>query len=191
MGNVASAGLAPGPPALTAVGGVADDASFAELCEGAFPRVYAFVRAQVASRAVAEEIVARVFLKACEHRQALPAGEQGVFWLFRAAKTTLIDYWRVEGRREQAKVAVDELALRPGVQADPETAHLRRERVAGCLRLLDRLDEPDRTILLLKFAGQRTNREIAAILGTSAGAVAMRLLRAVRWLRERMREARL
>jgi RNA polymerase sigma factor (sigma-70 family) len=54
--------------------------------------------------------------------------------------------------------------------------------------VLSQLDKDDRTILGLKFTAQQTNREIAAILELSEGAVSMRLLRALRRLRERLSE---
>jgi RNA polymerase sigma factor (sigma-70 family) len=44
----------------------------------------------------------------------------------------------------------------------------------------------DRMLLSLKFTAQRTNREVAGILGISEAAVSMRLLRALRRLRERL-----
>jgi RNA polymerase sigma factor (sigma-70 family) len=54
--------------------------------------------------------------------------------------------------------------------------------------VLSQLDKDDRTILGLKFTAQQTNREIAAVLELSEGAVSMRLLRALRRLRERLLE---
>jgi RNA polymerase sigma factor (sigma-70 family) len=50
------------------------------------------------------------------------------------------------------------------------------------------LPERDRTLLALKFSARRTNREIAGILSVSEGAVSMRLLRALRRLRDHLQE---
>ena len=48
------------------------------------------------------------------------------------------------------------------------------------------MTEEDRSVLALKFAAQRTNREIADILSVTEGAVSMRLFRALQRLRDRM-----
>jgi DNA-directed RNA polymerase specialized sigma24 family protein len=48
--------------------------------EASFNSVYGFLRAQVSDAAVAEELAARVFLKAYQHRSKLPAGEAAVYW---------------------------------------------------------------------------------------------------------------
>jgi RNA polymerase sigma-70 factor (ECF subfamily) len=159
--------------------------AFARLCEDALPRVYAYVRSQVAHAAVAEEIVGRVFLKAtsCSH---LPAGDRRLL-AFRTATTTLIDYRCVEGRREAVAIEVDEIEMPRAGTPDPEAALLRKERAVLLFQAMGDLEPNDRTLLALKFAGRRTNREIAAILDISGAAVSMRLLRAMRRLREHMR----
>ena len=56
------------------------------------------------------------------------------------------------------------------------------------LSVMSELDKDDQTVLGLKFTAQQTNREIAAILDLTEGAVSMRLLRALRRLRERLLE---
>jgi DNA-directed RNA polymerase specialized sigma24 family protein len=96
------------------------DAAFVELYATSFARVYAFIRSQVGPAVLAQELVARVFLKAYRHRQKLPNGEAAAIWLFRIARNTVIDYWRVEGRRESANVSLDELAEVPDTNANPE-----------------------------------------------------------------------
>jgi RNA polymerase sigma-70 factor (ECF subfamily) len=56
------------------------------------------------------------------------------------------------------------------------------------IRVIGTLSDDDRTMLALKFGGHRTNREIAAIMDLSEGAVSMRLLRALRRLRDQLQE---
>ena len=101
----------------------------------------------------------------------------------------MIDHWRVEGRRLAVTISLDELGDISGTTADPEIAALTRERQATLVRLMGGLDQREQSLLALKFAAQRTNREIAAVLSISEGAVSMRLLRALRRLREQLREA--
>jgi RNA polymerase sigma-70 factor (ECF subfamily) len=164
------------------------DGSFARLYSSAFPKVYSFIRSQVGNVQTAQEIVGRVFLKAYKHRRKAPSGEASIQWVFRIAHTTLIDYWRVEGRWESASVSIEELADLPGEFATPDAAYAAKERKALLLAVVSDLDKDDHSILALKFMGQRTNREIAEILGVTEGAVSMRLLRALRRVRHRLLE---
>ena len=160
--------------------------AFEDVYEYALPRLYAFVRSQVRSREVAEELLGRVLVKAFARWGRERCDDGTVLWLFRTARTTLIDHWRGEGRRERASVSADELENLPTPGLDPEAGLAARERQARVLQVIADLEEDDRTLLALKFAGERTNREIAPILGISEAAVSMRLLRAVRRLRERL-----
>ncbi len=164
------------------------DGAFAQFYTFAFPRVYGFVRSQVGDVTTAQEIVGRIFLKAYRHRRKAPAGEAALLWVFRIAHTTLIDYWRVERRREAVSVSLDEIADLPDGLADPEARYAMREREGLLLRVVGQLGVDDRSVLALKFIAQRTNREIAEILQLSEGAVSMRLLRALRRVRERLLE---
>jgi RNA polymerase sigma factor (sigma-70 family) len=162
------------------------DASFQQLYDAAFPKVYAFIRCQVANVETAQDLVSRVFVKAYRHRRTQPAADVAMQWVFRIARTTLIDYWRVEKRRESASLPLEEIAELPSATDNPEAAYERKQRIAEVLRVLADLNDEDRMMFALKFAGQRTNREIAAIMSISDAAVSMRLLRALRKLRSQL-----
>lgn len=162
-----------------------EGASFEALYAAAFPKVYGFLRCQVATVDVAQELVSRVFLKAYRHRQKAPEGDGAIQWVFRIAQTTLIDYWRVEKRRERASLPIDEIAKLPAA-SNPEAAYERKRQISDLWQMVSDLPEEDRVLLALKFAAHRTNRDIAVILNLSEGAVSMRLLRSLRRLRERL-----
>lgn len=165
------------------------DEAFTHLYQAAFSRMYAFVRAQINDTAAAEEITGRVFLKAYLHRHRLPDGDAAMQWLFRVAHNTLIDYVRVEGRRQRASVPLGDIHhLAHERQADPEAQYAAKERATLVFRAMAALDEPERTLLALKFVADRTNLQIAEILGISPGAVSMRALRALERLRRMVAE---
>ena len=151
--------LVRGADSFASVSAFADDAAvdaaFTELYEANFSRVYSSVRAQVASSADAHEVVGRVFFKAYSHWRGAPRNEEAVLWLFKIARTTVIDYWRVEGRHEAARVSVDELAELPDGARDPETGYAVKEREALLLNVLNELDENNRMLLALKFTAHR------------------------------------
>lgn len=162
------------------------DATFAQVCEITLPRLYGFLRAQVASREVAKELLGRVFVKAASRWADRACDDTTVHWLFRTARTTVIDYWRVEGRAQRVNVPLDELKTPASSASNPEEAYASKERHAVMLTAMSDLSDDDRSLLALKFAGQRTNRDIARILNVSEAAVSMRLLRAIKKLRERL-----
>ena len=165
----------------------AADATFEQLYVVTFPKVYAFLRCQVSTTETAQDLVSRVFLKAYQHRFKAPGVDDGgVHWIFRIAHTTLIDYWRVEKKRETASLALDELVVTPASGHDPEKDYRRKQQAAHLAQSIGELPDDDRVVLGLRFAAQRMNREIAVILGISESAVSMRLLRALRRLRERL-----
>ena len=53
-------------------------------------------------------------------------------------------------------------------------------------QLVERLPEPQRQVIRLRFTQQRSIREIAAVLGRSEGAVKQLQLRALEQLRKEM-----
>lgn len=162
------------------------DAVMERLYVAAFPRVFAFVRYQVSSTEAAQEVVSRVFLKVYQHRNKVPDGDAAMHWVFRVARTTLIDYWRVDGRRERANVPVQEMVEQFSSSSTPELDYQRRRQLSDLLQVVSDLSDDDRAMIALKFAADRTNRDIASILNLSEAAVSMRLLRALRRLRQRL-----
>jgi RNA polymerase sigma-70 factor (ECF subfamily) len=165
----------------------AAETAFEQLYSAACPKVYAFIRCQVASAEMAQDLVSRVFVKAYRHRSHQPPPDGMTAWIFRIARTTLIDYWRVEKRRDAVTLPLEEIADLTSTGEDPQAAYERKARGAHIVRVLNGLRDDDRMLLALKFAGQRTNREIAVVLSISEGAVSMRLLRALRQLRKALR----
>ncbi len=146
------------------------------------------MRSQVSSAETAQDLVSQIFLKTYRHWHAAPRGEAATFWLFRIARNALIDHWRVEGKRASVSVPLDELIETRGQEANPEAICSARERSGRLLEVVGSLEKGDRVVLALKFTAQHTNREVAAILNISEAAVSMRLLRALRRLRDRLAE---
>jgi RNA polymerase sigma-70 factor (ECF subfamily) len=164
------------------------DAAFVALYRATFRQIYAYARAHVADAATAEELTSRIYLKAYGLRDRAPAGERQRYWLFRIAVTTVVDHYRAESRRRAITVSLDELGdVEDAGTADPEQRLLARERAAALLTAIGELGARDRELLLLKFAGRQTNQEIGEVLRVSPAAVSMRLMRALRQLRQRLR----
>jgi RNA polymerase sigma factor (sigma-70 family) len=138
------------------------DAECSDFYERVFPQVYSFLRSQAPRAEVAQEQTSSVFLKACRHWPHAPRGEAATFWVFRIARTTLIDYWRVEGRRDAANASLDELAEASDGGADPERLCAAKERSRAVVRAASTLGETDRVLIALKFAAQRSISRLPA-----------------------------
>ena len=154
-----------------------DPSRFAELYENNFDRVYAFVASRIYDRDVAQDITAEVFHHALANLGKFEwRGVPFSAWLFRIAANALMDR-RKHAAREQGKPAPEEEA------ADPV------ERRAALFSLVSQLPEDQRRVLEMRFAEERSIREIARELGRSEGAIKQLQFRAVQTLRARVSES--
>jgi RNA polymerase sigma-70 factor, ECF subfamily len=155
-----------------------DPSRFAALYEAHFERVYAFVVRRVRDRAEAEDVTADVFHHALAH---LPRFEwRGVpfaAWLFRIATNALIDRAKRAARARAGPLDA------PAVVSSEDI-----EQRAQLFRLVDRLPASQRRVLVMRFAEEKTTREIAAALGRTEGAVKQLQLRGLQRLRAHVGE---
>lgn len=157
-----------------------DPSRFAALYETHFERIYAFVARRVRDRSVAEDLTAEVF------RRALAAiggfewrGVPFAAWLYRIAANEIADY-AAKTARERGPIAIDE-------PCSDELARV--EERATLFRLVGTLPADQRRVVVMRFAEERSIREIALTLGRSEGAVKQLQWRALETLRSRMRQS--
>jgi RNA polymerase sigma-70 factor, ECF subfamily len=154
-----------------------DPSRFAELYEGNFERVYAYIVRRVRDRDEAEDLTSDVFHHALAN---LPRFEwRGIpfaAWLFRIAANAIVDRAKRAARQQD----LPEVEERP--QVTPEDA----EHRARLFRLVDRLPGDQRRVIVMRFGEQRPIRDIALALGRSEGAVKQLQFRALQTLRARL-----
>ncbi|HEX6097903.1 MAG TPA: sigma-70 family RNA polymerase sigma factor [Thermoanaerobaculia bacterium] len=157
-----------------------DPSRFAALYEAHFERIYAFVLHRVRDRSVAEDLTAEVF------RHALGAisgfewrGAPFAAWLYRIAANEVAD-WAAKAARERGAVATEKPA---------SDERQRIEDRATLFRLVDGLPADQRRVIVMRFAEERSIREVAETLGRSEGAVKQLQWRALETLRSRMRQS--
>ena len=166
-----------------------DPLAFDALYRRYLPQVYRYVRSQVPDREDASDLTQQIFLQALD---ALPAyrvrGLPFAAWLFRIARNVVIDSYR---KHKNATVPFDELpeALHPASGSDPLSELLEREREQQLHTMLNRLDQPKRDLLALRFAGQLTSTEIAEVVGKSPAAVQKQLTRILAELKGQYHDA--
>jgi RNA polymerase sigma-70 factor, ECF subfamily len=159
----------------------ADPSHFGELYERHFARVYAYVSRRVPNRAAAEDVTSEVFHHALanitkyEWRGA-PFGA----WLMRIAANALADRWRRLSREQGSESAAEPVSSEPS----PEEIEVR----AQLFRLVDGLPDDQRQVVQMRFAHEKSIREIATALGRSEGAVKQLQFRGLETLRAEVKK---
>jgi RNA polymerase sigma-70 factor (ECF subfamily) len=154
-----------------------DPARFVELYEENFERVYAFVSRRVHSRADVEDITAEVFQDAFENLQRFQwRGIPFAAWLYRIAANAIANRWQ-RASREQGNPASD-----PADRSESFDVE-KSERAAQLFNLVNGLPEDQRRVIEMRFAEERSIREIAQTLGRTPGAVKQLQFRGIQSLR--------
>jgi RNA polymerase sigma-70 factor (ECF subfamily) len=164
---------------------------FAELFKEYYPRIYNYLRYRVNPPEDAEDLISVIFERAYVHREKFDP-DKGAFstWLFQIAHNTLANYYRAHQRRsiwEAERGLPDDLvASQPSLEAQV----IEQETIRHLLQSLEHLNERDREIISLKFAGHLGNQEIGQIMDLKEKTVSVVLLRAMRRLQRQLEEER-
>ena len=167
---------------------VLDARAFGQLYERYADRVYRYLRVRTDSEEDAADLTQQTFLQVLD---ALPKFQQrGVpfsVWLFRIARNASID----SRRRTRPSVSWDAVpeAGQPRSGQDVEGMVVAREDSARRRAMIVDLDRLKREIILLRFVGELTMGEIAAVVGKSDSTVHRQLMSALAILKEQARES--
>ena len=149
----------------------------AQLYDRYLEPVYRFIRFQVAQED-AEDLAETVFLKAFEGLPDFKTGKRMTnfrAWIYRIARNLVIDHYRT-------RKTLLPLDPEPGAEfisgADlerPEEAFQLRESADRIRAAVEKLEEPFGPVIVMRFAGGLSYREVADALGISIGTVMSRL----------------
>jgi len=165
-----------------------DREAFRSLYLALYDPVARFIGRRIGSQADAEDLVSRVFWKLLDRLSEFDArrGSARMFVLS-IARNAVIDHLRT--RRDA--VPVDELG---GALVDeagtPLDALVREEELREIRALVLTLPPETREMLALRYGDGLKHGEIAEIFGLEVAAVKQRFSRALKGLRERIREQR-
>jgi RNA polymerase sigma-70 factor, ECF subfamily len=160
------------------------DAAFSELYKAHLRDVYSYAYYRVGNHHDAEDLTEQTFLQAYRHFER--AREESLGrplrpWLIRIAHNLAANYYRDRSRRPQTNI--DDA----GALSTPHTTEglvQDRDDLARILRGVQQLPDDRREALIMRFALDMDNREIARALGRSDGATKVLIHRAIRQLED-------
>jgi RNA polymerase sigma-70 factor, ECF subfamily len=159
-----------------------DPGRFAELYEQNFHRVYAYISRRVSDRAETQDLTAYVFQQALANLGKFKwRGAPFAAWLYRIAANAIAD----RHRQRQREVNNDEL---PDNQSTSEMDIEAVERRARLFQAVDSLPQDQRRVIIMRFAEEKSIRDIASEIGRSEGAIKQLQFRGLENLRDRLRE---
>ena len=175
---------APAAPAPAGTGAPPLPQDFAAWYDAHRSTVYRYVRFRTATRESAEDVTSEVFLKALRslHRYD-PSLASPRTWLLRIARNAVTDHLRALRRRGSLHVSLDRVPDLVAEVPSQEERLLKQERIQKLLNGNQTLRRTDQEILSLRYGAGLGNGEIAEALGISQNAVAVRLHRALKRLK--------
>lgn len=166
-----------------------DRARFADIYEEHFELVYAYVARRVRDRATAEDLTSDVFHKALANLQRFKwTGAPFASWLFRIASNLIAD--RVKRKAKTSATSEDSELIPQDSRKDSQSGLEDVERQAQLFRLVDGLSEDQRRVVAMRFAEDKSIKEISNELGRSEGAVKQLQFRALQNLRAKLADER-
>lgn len=156
-----------------------DPARFGDIYERYFDRVYAYVARRVGNRDTAEDLTADVFHRALANigkyeSRGVPFGA----WLYRIAANAIADKWK-HTAKESGNPAPEEIDLS---KSDCDAT----EHRAQLFQSVRTLPSDQRRVIQMRFAEEKSIRDIAQSLQKSEGAIKQLQFRALQNLRDRM-----
>jgi RNA polymerase sigma factor (sigma-70 family) len=145
---------------------------FEELYTGFYQPITGYVRRRLAADgSEADDVVAEIFVVAWRRLESIPLPPDDRLWLYGVARRITAQSRRTRWRQGRL---FDRVAREPVPQGPPteDPVHDRVRAVVASLR------RRDREVLELVFWDRLSHAEIAALLGCSENAVALRLRRA-------------
>jgi RNA polymerase sigma-70 factor (ECF subfamily) len=142
------------------------------------PLIYRFMFWRTKDKMLAEDLTSNVFEKAWRTRQSFTGGSTKA-WLYRIARTTLIDHWR------KKKHVVDDDAVSQAVSDSAELGEVFDQEiaVAKLQQALTKLPTSMRQVVQLRFIEGKSARDTATQLNISEANVRVMQFRALKKIR--------
>lgn len=157
-----------------------DPGRFAELYELHFHRVYAYIARRVSDRNETQDLTAHVFQQALANLGKFKwRGAPFITWLYRIASNALSDQ-----RKRQSREVVNDDLLNGESSSEVDVEEI--EQRALLFKAVDALPDDQRRVIIMRFAEEKSIRDIAAELDRSEGAIKQLQFRGLENLRNRL-----
>jgi RNA polymerase sigma-70 factor (ECF subfamily) len=163
------------------------DRDFEELYRAHLRDVYSYSYYRVGNHHDAEDLTEQTFLQAYRHFERAQRESQGRPlrpWLIRIAHNLAANYYRDRSRKPQTQL--EDAAIVSEPHATDELVE-QREELEEVLSGVANLPDDRREALIMRFALDMDNREIARALGRTEGATKVLIHRAIRQLEENLK----
>jgi RNA polymerase sigma-70 factor (ECF subfamily) len=164
------------------------DRDFTALYEAHLRDVYSYAYYRCGNHHDAEDLTEQTFLQAYRHFERAQRESNGRPlrpWLIRIAHNLAANYYRDRSRRPQTQLEDAAVVSDPH---DTESLVEGREELEAVLRGVSQLPDDRREALIMRFALDMDNREIARAMGRSEGATKVLLHRAIKQLEGMLKE---
>lgn len=147
-----------------------------------FLAVFKYFRYRGADADTANDLTSAVFERALTKLSTFDPAK-GAFntWLFTIAHHISINEWKTKARTKC--IPLEQGINEPVKDPSPEDVLVYQERIDALVTAIQALDDREREIIALKFAGNLANRQIAGLVNISVSNVGVILFRAIQKMR--------
>ncbi|MGC9610893.1 MAG: sigma-70 family RNA polymerase sigma factor [Minisyncoccia bacterium] len=161
--------------------------AFGQLYDKYMPAIYRFIFLKVGGqKAQAEDICHEVFMNAWQNIKNFRfQGYPFSSWLYRIAGNAVIDYYRTKKVNVDIETVPEDVFARTASLGEKFDERLDLEKIQLCLK---KLEPSYQDVLIMKFVEELSNKEIAAALEKTEGAVRVIQHRAIKQLKKHLEE---
>jgi len=162
-----------------------DEQAFGMLYERYVGRIYNYVYYRTGNQYDAEDLTARVFVRAMKHIPNYQ--DRGIpfsAWLYRIAHNLVANWHRDNSRRQE--IALEDTYVAQHGREHPEASLLHTEEQEALLAIIRQLPPERQQLLILKFVEHLSNAEIGQVMGRTEGAIKSLYHRTLLSLRDSM-----
>lgn len=146
-----------------------DSEAFAQLYEAYFDKIYRYIVMRVRNEMEAEDMTQQVFMKMLQSIASYKAqGFPFSSWIYRIAHNLVVDHLRQQNKK--ATVDIEGIPL-PDMDGDPQEMIEQHVDIEDVKKATRKLTQSQQEVLSLRFAGELSIAECAAVMGKNEGAI--------------------
>ena len=164
-----------------------DKEAFGHLYDHYFLQIFKYLLIRTDTREDAEDITETVFMKAWEHLPNFGGKKKERkfrAWLFRIAHNTLVDHYRTRKKL----LPLESVSHTGTVAGEPGGFALKNEDSKRIIQAIKRLDETSQKVIVSRFISDLSHKETALSIGISENNVRVIQYRALKKIRNMLRE---